>query len=104
MTAIDLALDSLHQSATELFHGALDACSIESAFDRRIRFEDGKLHRLMATDGESPTLDLKEYRRVFVVAIGKASPLRLARSNAKRKWRPKSSLMAARSLPTIWRR
>ena len=77
MTAIDLALDSLHQSATQLFRGALDACSIESAFDRRIHFEDGKLHRLMATDNESPTLDLKEYRRIFVVAIGKASPTML---------------------------
>jgi len=73
MTAIDLALESLHRKATELFTGALDACSIESAFDRRVRFEDGKLVRLMAEGGGPDVVDLKGYRRVFVIAIGKAA-------------------------------
>jgi len=73
MTATDLALESLHTFATGLFRDALNACSIESAFDRRIHFEDGKLHRLLAADLGPKTLDLKDYRRIFVVAIGKAA-------------------------------
>ena len=77
MTAIDLALESLHATATNLFKDALNACSIESAFDRRIRFEGTKMHRLLA-DGNGPAVvDLLEYRRVFVIAIGKAAPTML---------------------------
>ncbi len=49
----DIALDSLHATATEIFTGALAACNIESAFDRRIRFEGNTLHRLMP-DGSGP--------------------------------------------------
>ena len=77
MTANDLALESLHTTATEIFRYALDACSIESAFDRRIRIEGCHLHRLMAADGEAPTLDLSEFKKVFVIAIGKAAPAML---------------------------
>jgi hydroxypyruvate reductase len=73
MTAIDVALESLHRTATELFVHALKACNIESAFDRRIRFDDGKLLRLMAEGGGPDVVDLKAYRRIFVVAIGKAA-------------------------------
>lgn len=77
MTASDLALESLHTTANEIFREALDACSIESAFDRRIRFEGSKLHRLMAESGTPATLDLKDYKRIYVVAIGKAAPAML---------------------------
>ena len=35
----DAALESLHNTAIAIFTGALEACSISSAFDRRIRFE-----------------------------------------------------------------
>jgi glycerate 2-kinase len=76
MTASEIALESLHQTATNIFIEALDACSIESAFDRRIRFEGHTLHRLLADGaaGTGPsTLDLKNYRRIFVIAIGKAA-------------------------------
>ena len=45
----DLALDTLHATATEIFTGALAACDIESAFDRRLRFEGNVLHRLLPT-------------------------------------------------------
>jgi glycerate 2-kinase len=72
MTATDLALESLHTTATEIFRRALSACSIESAFDRRIRFEDGKLQRPLAPSGPE-TLDLKDFKRIFVIAIGKAA-------------------------------
>jgi glycerate 2-kinase len=69
----DTALDSLHAEATEIFTGALTACSIESAFDRRIRFEGNTLHRLLP-DGTGPEMiNLSNYKRVFVIAIGKAA-------------------------------
>jgi hydroxypyruvate reductase len=69
----DAALENLHATATEIFKGALAACSIESAFDRRLRFEGNVLHRLMP-DGSGPdTIDLSRYKRVFVIALGKAA-------------------------------
>jgi len=73
MTASDLALESLHTSATQIFCHALDACSIESAFDRRIRFEGTKLHRTLAESGGATEIDLKCFKRISVVAIGKAA-------------------------------
>jgi glycerate 2-kinase len=77
MTASDLALESLHSTATEIFQRALDACSIESAFDRRIRFQEGKLHRLLAEAGGQVVLDLEDFKRIYVIAIGKAAPAML---------------------------
>jgi glycerate 2-kinase len=69
----DTALDSQHAEATEIFTGALEACSIESAFDRRIRFEGHSLRRLIP-DGIGPeTINLSSYKRVFVIALGKAA-------------------------------
>lgn len=69
----DMALENLHATATEIFTGALAACSIESAFDRRIQFEGNVLHRLL-TDGAGPEqIDLSAYKRVFVIAMGKAA-------------------------------
>ena len=69
----DTALDTLHSTATEIFTGALAACNIESAFDRRLRFEGNTLHRLMP-DGSGPaTIDLSAYKRIFVIALGKAA-------------------------------
>jgi glycerate 2-kinase len=69
----DSALDTLHETATHIFTGALEACNIASAFDRRIRFEGNRMHRLMP-DGSGPaTIDLAGYRRVFVIALGKAA-------------------------------
>jgi glycerate 2-kinase len=69
----DLTLESLHSTATGIFSGALAACNIETAFDRRIRVEGNVLHRLMA-DGSGPEkIDLNAYKRVFVIALGKAA-------------------------------
>jgi glycerate 2-kinase len=74
MTSVgDLTLESLHSIATSIFTGALGACSIESAFDRRIRMEGSVLHRLIP-DGSGPDeIDLNAYKRIFVIAIGKAA-------------------------------
>jgi hydroxypyruvate reductase len=72
-TASDIALDALHATATEIFTGALSECNIASAFDRRIHFEGNILHRLLP-DGSGPaTIDLACYKRIQVIALGKAA-------------------------------
>jgi glycerate 2-kinase len=69
----DTPLETLHSAATEIFTGALKACNIDSAFDRRLRFDGHILHRLMP-DGSGPSaIDLAAYKRVFVIALGKAA-------------------------------
>ena len=69
----ELALDSLHATATEIFSGAIAACNISSAFDRRLRFEGNTMHRLLP-DGSGPaTIDLGCFKRIFVIALGKAA-------------------------------
>ena len=77
MTASDLALESLHATATAIFRHGLDACSIDSAFDRRLRFEGAKMHRLLPESGGATVVDLKDFKRIFVIAIGKAAPAML---------------------------
>jgi hydroxypyruvate reductase len=69
----DTALENLHTTATEIFTGAIKACNIASAFDRRLRFEGTTLHRLLP-DGSGPAdINLANYKRIFVIAIGKAA-------------------------------
>jgi hydroxypyruvate reductase len=69
----DPALDQLHTTATEIFTGAIAACNIQSAFDRRIRFDGNVLHRLLP-DGSGPaTINLADYKKIYVIAIGKAA-------------------------------
>lgn len=69
----DFALETLHATASEIFTGSLDACSVASAFDRRIRIEGNVLHRLLP-DGSGPeTINLANYKRIFVIAMGKAA-------------------------------
>ena len=69
----DTALDTLHSTATQIFKGAVEACNIASAFDRRIRFEGNTMHRLLP-DGSGPaSINLSSYKRIFVVALGKAA-------------------------------
>ncbi len=69
----DTALDSLHAEATEIFTRALEGCNIESAFDRRIRFEGSTMHRLLPNGSGPEAINLLAYRRVFVIALGKAA-------------------------------
>jgi len=52
--ATDSTLDSLHATANEIFTGAIGACNIATAFDRRIRFEGNTLHRLIPTAADRP--------------------------------------------------
>jgi glycerate 2-kinase len=71
--ASEAALERLHTTASDLFTGALAACSIESAFDRRIRIDGNVLRRLMPDGGGPETIDISAYKRVFVIALGKAA-------------------------------
>jgi hydroxypyruvate reductase len=69
----DLVLEGLHSTATDIFTGALAGCNIESAFDRRVRFDGHILHRILP-DGSGPeTIDLSCFKRIFVIALGKAA-------------------------------
>ncbi len=71
--ASDTALETLHETAMGIFTGTLAACNIAAAFDRRLRFEENRLQRLLP-DGSGPeTIDLSSYKRIFVIAIGKAA-------------------------------
>ena len=71
--ATDSSLDSLHATANEIFIGAIEACNIASAFDRRIRFEGNTLERLIP-DGSGPaSIDLSSYKKILVIAIGKVA-------------------------------
>jgi glycerate 2-kinase len=69
----DSVLESLYATATGIFTGALAACDIESAFDRRLRFEGNMLHRLLP-DGSGPdSINLSAYKHILVIAMGKAA-------------------------------
>ncbi len=71
--ASDTALDVLHATAATIFDDALKECNIATAFDRRIRFEGSKLIRLLP-DGSGPEIiDLSSYKRIFIIALGKAA-------------------------------
>lgn len=73
MPASETALDLLHARATEFFTGALEACNIESAFDRRLRFEGNTLRRLMPDGSGTDAIPIHQYKRIFVIALGKAA-------------------------------
>ena len=69
----EIALETQHATATEIFKGAIAACNIASAFDRRLHFDGDTLHRLLP-DGSGPaTIKLSNYKRIFVIALGKAA-------------------------------
>jgi glycerate 2-kinase len=69
----DSILEPLHATATEIFTGALAECNIESAFNRRLRFEGNVLHRLLP-DGSGPDkIDISAFKKIIVIAMGKAA-------------------------------
>ena len=71
--ANDFALDALHDMATDIFTGAVKECSIASAFDRRLCFEGDTLYRLLPEGSGPDRIDLGCYKKIFVIAIGKAA-------------------------------
>ena len=69
----NISLEAMHETATGIFTEALKACNIASAFDRRLHFEGNTLKRLMP-DGSGPaSIDISKFKRVFVIALGKAA-------------------------------
>jgi glycerate 2-kinase len=67
-------LDSLHESATSLFLDGLDDCRLEPAFDRHLHFEDDDVLIRTPHDILKPIrIPLSDYKRIFVVAIGKVA-------------------------------
>ncbi len=69
----DVMLEPLHTTVADIFTGALEGCNIEAAFDRRLRFDGNVLRRLLP-DGSGPdTIDLSAFKRIFVIALGKAA-------------------------------
>lgn len=65
--------DALHASANSIFHASIEACNIPVAFDRRFRFHGDTLERLEPEEGELKTISFSSYRKVFVIAMGKAA-------------------------------
>jgi hydroxypyruvate reductase len=102
----DSALGALHAASAEIFAGALKACNIATAFDRRLRFEGNTLYRLMP-DGSGPeSIDLSAYKRIFVFALGKAASPMLQTLLARMKRRKGlRGICCANQLPTTrnWR-
>jgi glycerate 2-kinase len=66
-------LDSLHASASSIFHASIEACNIPTAFDRRLRFRGEILERLADEEGQPEAVRLSDYRKIFVIAVGKAA-------------------------------
>lgn len=74
MTASELrALDGLHETATCLFLGSLEDCSLEYAFDRHLQFDGDVLIRTPHDILKPISISLKDYKKVFAIAIGKAA-------------------------------
>ena len=69
----EFALDTLHTTATEIFKSAVQACNVATAFDRRLRFEGDTLYRLVPDGSGPPQIKLSSYKRIFVIALGKAA-------------------------------
>ena len=70
---IENVLEQLHQQATSIFEHALEACDIDRAFSRHMRLDGHVLTHNLFSDEEPRTLDFHHYKRVLVIAFGKAS-------------------------------
>jgi glycerate 2-kinase len=66
------AVERLHAEAREIFAYALRTSSIPAAFDRLVRFENGSLIR-HPYDGEPVSIPLGQFKKFYVIAIGKAA-------------------------------
>ncbi len=66
-------VERLHLDAGEIFRQALEACSIEAAFDRHLRFEGNTLVRTISPLLPPSRIELKRFKQILVIAIGKAA-------------------------------
>src|SRR6476620_9784452 len=70
---LSFQLEKLHRDADEIFRRSLDACSIEAAFDRHLRFEGNTLVRTISPLLPPSRIELKKFKQILVIAIGKAA-------------------------------
>jgi hydroxypyruvate reductase len=73
MSALPTILDQLHADATAIFTHALKGCNVPAAFDRHIRFEGKTLIHLPSDGSEPASIPLEDYKRVVIIAFGKAA-------------------------------
>jgi hydroxypyruvate reductase len=66
------AIDQLQQQALSIFEDALAACDIDRAFDRHLHFEGKTLVLHPWETGETRRIALDQYKRLVVIAFGKA--------------------------------
>lgn len=66
-------LEGLHHAAQEIFFHALDTCDIGKAFDRHLHFEETTLIRHPSAAVQPVSIPLDRYKKIFVVALGKAA-------------------------------
>lgn len=66
-------LDQLHHQAVSIFEDALAACDIDRAFGRHLYLEGQTLYHNPVPGGSPDCIDLNRYKRVLVIAFGKAS-------------------------------
>jgi len=68
----------LPDTALDIFTTALEECNVGAAFDRHLHFEENKLVLHPSTSGdpggdEPVTIDLEEYKKILIIAFGKAA-------------------------------
>jgi glycerate 2-kinase len=66
-------LDQLHADASAIFTHALKACDIPASFDRHLHFEGRNLLLQSSPHLKPITIPLDKYKRVLVIAFGKAA-------------------------------
>jgi glycerate 2-kinase len=66
-------LEQLHADAASIFQHALKACDIPGAFDRHLHFEGKTLVRHPSPLLKPVPLSLEAYKKVMVIALGKAA-------------------------------
>lgn len=71
-------LDELQKQALSIFEDALAACDIDRAFDRHLHFEGKTLVLQASGEEDAMRIPLALYKRVLVIAFGKAAATMLA--------------------------
>jgi hydroxypyruvate reductase len=67
------ALETLHRDATAIFQHALEECNIARAFDRHMHFEGTRLIRHPSPVVKPVTQAVGDYKKLMVIAFGKAA-------------------------------
>ena len=68
-----MELEELHTAAQDIFRHALEACDVGKAFDRHLHFDGMTLVRHPSHALQPVSIPLDRYKRVIVIAFGKAA-------------------------------